>query len=352
MSILVKYISLIGGIGLLIFLFLVVAEQKNEASTQRQKILEDIYSVPATTSLIFSDIEAPAVAPKKIRVSLPQASPPKIEVIQDPSRSVKSQAATTTEPQVAPEIVLPPLDEEAVLKAVVKIECPTEDGSGKYVGSGFLLEGNVVVTAAHVVMDSGSETCQIIFERERKPIHYLSGTIDNLKEVKRRHDEEGIDVAVLKLPSVETYPEARAIFNQYPAIPYPICRDPKALGDKLLHFGYPSNYADQNYLSRLEGEAVAFADIGGIGEQLSEDGTFVFKTPLFKITYNESDLHPYMISRVASFYGDSGGLAFNATKQCVIGPHRGGTIGKGPGENYSVFMNLGWPKARSLLPSD
>ena len=129
-------------------------------------------------------------------------------------------------------------------------------------------------------------------------------------------------------------------------------RNPKMLSDKLLHFGYPSNYADQNYLSRLEGEAVVYADITGIKEQLSEDQTYVFKTPIFSFTGDEFNKHPYMVSRVASFYGDSGGLAFNADKQCVIGPHRGGTIGKSAGENYSVFMNLGWQGVRALLPNN
>ena len=122
------------------------------------------------------------------------------------------------------------------------------------------------------------------------------------------------------------------------------------LKDKLLHFGYPSNFLNQSYLSKLEGEAVVYADIQGIKEQLSEDQTFTFKTPVFGYTSDQSRIHPYMISRVPSFYGDSGGLAFNATQQCILGPHRGGTIGGGAGENFSVFPLLGWPDARRILP--
>lgn len=245
----------------------------------------------------------------------------------------------------------PPLDEAALLLAVVKIQCPTADGLGEYIGSGFVLKGEVVVTAAHVVMDSGSENCKVIFpSKERRPIHYLRGVIHDLADLKRRHDEEGIDVAALKLPSLDSYPEARAIFSEYPAIPYPVCGDPQMIGDSLLHFGYPSNFVNQDYLSKLDGEVITYADIDGIKEQLSQDGTYTFKSPIFKYTNDETRLHPYMVSRVPSFYGDSGGLAFNATKQCVLGPHRGGTLGRGAGENYSVFMMLGWEKAKVLLP--
>ncbi len=348
MSTLVKYLSIIGGIALLIFLFFRLEESKNEIPIQEQGILQDIFLEPATTSRLTPNAQASTSTSVKKVVPLPQAIPPKIEITQEVPPVAHSKTATTTVPKKTPENILPLLDEDAVMKAVVKIECPTDDGLGKYVGSGFLLKGNAVVTAAHVIMDSGSDICKIIFQRERKPIHYLSGTIDNLKEVRRRHNEEGIDVAVLKLPPIENYPEARSIFNQYPAIPYPVCNDSQMLGDKLLHFGYPSNYADQNYLSRLEGEAVVYADIQGIKEQLSADSSFTFKSPIFSYTSDESSMPPYMVSRVASFYGDSGGLAFNATKQCVIGPHRGGTIGKSAGENYSVFMNLGWVKNQLL----
>jgi hypothetical protein len=212
-----------------------------------------------------------------------------------------------------------------------------------------VLDGRTVITAAHVIKDSASETCEIIFPRERKPIHYLRGTILNPKETIRRHDEEGIDVGILLLPEISSYPEAKAIFSSYPSIPYPVCQETHMLGDQLLHFGYPSNYADQTYLSRLEGKAAANAEIQGIEDRLSLDGTYSYKSPVFGYTYDESKMYPYLVSQVASFYGDSGGLAFNAEKQCVIGPHRGGTIGRGAGENFSIFMNLGWSRAFDLL---
>lgn len=279
----------------------------------------------------------------KIEVSPKITPPPPIQVAEIPLATVEADPVVISEQEKKP--VLPPLDESAILNAIVKIECPTEDGLGKYIGSGFLLKENTVVTAAHVIKDSASRECAIIFPKDRRPVHYLKGTSEDLNIVRQRHDEEGIDVALLFLPPLENYPEAKAIFSAYPAIPYPVCSEPRMLGDKLLHFGYPSNYLDQNYLSRLEGEAVISADIQGIKEELSQDQTYTYKSPVFVYTYDESNMHPYMVSRVASFYGDSGGLAFNAEKQCVIGPHRGGTIGRAAGENYSVFINLEWKGA-------
>lgn len=280
---------------------------------------------------------APVSAPVRVDVSFPNEAP-----------SVLTSTATTTQTlnEIAP--ALPPLNKESLFKSIVKIQCPADDGLSKYIGSGFILGGGIVATAAHVIKDSASNECEIIFPYERRPIHYLRGKIENLKEIRRRHDEEGIDFAVLKLPDIDSYPEAKAIFPEYPYINYQICENPKMLGDKFLHFGYPSNYVDQNYLSEQKGSAVVYADINGIKEALSEDQTFTYKTPIFFSSRDQSRLHPYMISQVASFYGDSGGLAFNETKQCILGPHRGGTVGKASGENYSVFILMGWDKVKNL----
>lgn len=287
----------------------------------------------------------PSEVKKEISISYPVENN-----ISSPNKKSTASTSLATTTQALTNIVttLPPLDEANLLKAVVKIQCPASDGLGKYVGSGFILKGGIVATAAHVIKDSASNECEVIFSHERRPIYYLRGKIENLKEVIRRHDIEGADFAILKLLDINFYPEAKAIFQEYPYISYPVCENPAMLGDELLHFGYPSNYADQNYLSEQKGGAVVYADIGGIKEALSEDQTFTYKTPIFSSSYDQSRMHPYMVSRVASFYGDSGGLAFNETKQCILGPHRGGTIGKTTGENYSVFMLMGWDKIKNL----
>ena len=279
---------------------------------------QEILSEEATTTPLIEEITKPKpkadtsfkqISPQvtKKEILIPSFVKTEIDLSKMPVRVIP--AATTTEVLLS-ESKLPPLDEEALLKTVVKIQCLASDGLSKYVGSGFVLKNGIVATAAHVIKDSASNICDIIFPHDRRPIYYLKGAIDNLKEVIRRHDEEGIDFAVLKLPDINSYPEAKAIFSDYPYIPYPVCENPKMLGDKLLHFGYPSNYVDQNYLSELRGESIVYMDIKGIKDALSEDQTFAYRTPIFSSTNNETKLHPYMISRVASFLGDYGGLGF------------------------------------------
>lgn len=310
------------------------------AKTQKK---EDTFAVTPILSLPMVSVPVPAA--RNIPLEQPSAS--------------ALPAATSTPASLPKPPLLPPLNREAIFAAVVKIECPSEDRRGKYVGSGFVLParadaaGFTVVSAAHLLMVSGSDTCTIIFpNKNRAPAHWLMGTIsEDRAAIRRRHDEEGIDVASLTLPPLSEYPEARAIFpDAYPSIPYPVCEDPDMIGDALMHFGYPSNFLNQSYLSEANGKAIAYADITGMETLFNHDQTETYRSPIFSYLTDKNRLHPYMASRVASFYGDSGGLAFNATKQCILGPQRGGTIGGGAGENISIFPLLGWQDARAILP--
>lgn len=322
--------------------------------------IKDLSEQPKTIDKRESEVPLPRVEEKNFS----EASPPKeiskvvppmrIEYIPPPP---SSSTTTTANPALAgkggvkeaepvKEVSLPSLKEEQIFKAVVKIECPTKDGLGKYIGSGFVLSEEVVVTAAHVVNESGNRECTIIFPSERKPIHYLKGVIRDFEKLKERLDERGIDFALLDLPPLSSYPEARAIFSSYPLVPYSFCEDPKMLGDATYHYGYPANFKDLEYLERLKGEALEYADIEGTEMKGSEDGAS-YKAPIFSFNVDESRLHPYMISRTGVFYGASGGLAFNATKQCILGPHHG--FSAGSSESFSIFMILGWEKIKTFL---
>ena len=254
------------------------------------------------------------------------------------STQVATTSAVVSSPVPSPKPSLPPLDEEAIFRAIVKIECPTKDGLGKYIGSGFVLKDRKVVTAAHVVEDSGKEECAVIFPLERRPIYFLRGTLLDIEGAKKRFHESGIDLAFIELPDLSQYSEGRAIFpEKYPIVPYPLCTAPQMLGDTTFHYGYPANFKDLNYLERLRGEAVEYADIEGV-----ENG------PIFSSTRDESRLHPYMVSRTGVFYGASGGLAFNETKQFILGLHHG--FSSGSSESHSIFLVLGWEGAKNLLP--
>lgn len=264
------------------------------------------------------------------------------------SSTVASSSVSMAEAALPP---LPPLREDELFRAVVKIECPSEDQKGVYVGSGFVMPRGVVVTAAHLLTDMGGDTCKVIFPHNRGPAHYLFGTPEDREAIKKRHDGQGIDLAFLFLPALASYPEGKAVFpDGYPIVSYPVCARPNLIGDRLLHFGYPGNFHNNSYLARSEGEALAYGDITGVSSQLSEDQSSISQVPVLSYTTDQSALHPYLVSRAPSFYGDSGGLAFDATKQCILGVGHGGTMGGAAGENYSVLMMLGWEGVRDILP--
>lgn len=338
-----------------------VSQQEPAAATSTAAVPSSASSTDLTRlNLVRSDSEEKEQAAAKpvLPILVPSPVLPSIPLVPQVAAPIPAPAtqATTTpvfEPPPALKPELPPLDIAAIFAAVVKIECPSEDQLGKYVGSGFVLHGNVIVTAAHLLMVSGTDTCTVIFpNKDRAPSHWLTAAMSESREViRKRHDEQGIDVATLSLALLADYPEARAVFGEkYPAVPYPVCEDPDMIGDKLLHFGYPSNFLNQSYLSSSEGEVIAYADIKGIETLLNQDQTGTYKSPIFSYVTDAYNLHPYMVSRVATFYGDSGGLAFNKTKQCILGPQRGGTTGGGAGENVSIFPLLGWKMAKILLP--
>ncbi|KKW18167.1 MAG: hypothetical protein UY60_C0019G0009 [Parcubacteria group bacterium GW2011_GWB1_50_9] len=263
--------------------------------------------------------------------------------------------ATTTEKAAPPAATqekprTPEIDENAILRAVVKIQCPATDGIGKSIGSGFVLKDGLVVTVAHLLMDSGSKTCDVIFPKDRFPIHYLKGEItEDFSVIRKRFEDDGIDLGFLRLPVIAEYDDARTIFgNFYPALPYPVCDNPSVIGDVVYHYGYPSNFQGLNYLSRMDGIIVSYADIRGTSTQVSADGGATYRAPDFSFTDDEKEFHPYAVSQVGIFYGSSGGLAFDASKACILGVNHG--FGKGSTLTYSIFLNLGWKAAGALIP--
>lgn|GEM_PF-1974947 len=307
---------------------------------------EKIASLP----VVKNQLPPPAVPPRAIvsRFVAPHVA------VQPPAPIQPEPVTTSSAVSGAPaaeEAPPPPLDEKGIFRAVVKMECPSEDRRGKYVGSGFVMPHGLVVTAAHLIKDIGGDACQVIFPRERAPSIYLVGKTEDRETVRQRHDEQGIDIAFVFLPLLSTYPEARAVFpDAYPSVPYPVCGDPALMGDTILHFGYPASFQNHSYLDEGTGIAAAYADIRGITQELSEDQTYLFKTPVFGYTTDQAQFHPYLVARSASFYGSSGGLGLDATRRCIVGPDRGGTIGGGAGENFSLFAVMGWEGARAIMP--
>jgi len=296
--------------------------------------------------------------PKKNEIPA-ESNPPKISspspmVVVIPQIPVLLPA-TTTEKAIPPAYQqekprIPEIDENAIFRAVVKIQCPAADGIGKSIGSGFVLKDGLVVTVAHLLMDSGAKTCDVIFPKDRFPIYYLKGEItEDFSIIRKRFEEDGIDIGFLRIPPLAEYDDARTIFgNFYPALPYPVCDNPSIIGDTVYHYGYPSNFKGLNYLSRMDGVIVSNADIRGTSTQVSADGGASYRAPDFSFTGDESEFHPYAVSQVGIFYGDSGGLAFDASRACILGVNHG--FGKGTDATFSIFLNLGWKAAGILIP--
>lgn len=274
--------------------------------------------------------------------SAPQPPPPPVVIDLPPPLP---PPATPVPPPPPPVIAI---DENSIFRAVVKIQCSAPDGIGKSIGSGFVVAGGRVATVAHLLKDASSQTCDVIFSKDRFPVHYLKGTITEPQEtIRRRLEEEGIDIAFLQLPPIASYPDAQAIFgSNYPSVPYPICSSPLLVGDTAYHYGYPSNFKDLNYLERMNGEIIAHADIDGIKIDTSESGD-TYKAPDFAVTGDESRFHAYTISQVAIYFGASGGLVFDATDACILGINHG--FGKDGNTVFSIFLNLGWEKVKSLF---
>ena len=240
---------------------------------------------------------------------------------------------------------------EELFPAIVKIECPTSSGVGAYTGTGFVVPPAMVITAAHIVINVATTTCRIIFPQGRTPTYHVTGTIEQVDETRRRHDEEGLDIALLRLPPEEERTPESLFSNGYPEIPYPLCGKSSKVGDRLRHFGYPTNFAGQNYLLDAEGELILGANITGMTTQLSEDQRTSFRTPLLSFKEDAGITHPYLVSHSNTFYGDSGGLVFNETRRCVLGIQRASTLGRKGNDNFALFFQLGWEEGKQILSS-
>ena len=309
---------------------------------------------PAVSSfpLATSSAEKPALAISNEQKK-PIAPPPPIVFIYPPV----PQASTTIgekKSEALPIVEKKPkigaFDENLIFRAVVKIQCPASDGVGKSIGSGFVLGSGLVVTVAHLLMDSASDTCDVIFPNNRFPIHYLKAKItEDTARIRERLEKDGIDIAFLKMPPMAEYSDARSIFGSaYPSLPYPLCSNPAIIGNVVYHYGYPSSFKDLNYLSRMEGTIVSYADVSSVSPKISEDYS-TYLAPDFYFTISESQFHPYAVSKVGIYYGDSGGLVFDATNACVLGVNHG--FGMNGSTAFSIYTILSYGIANTLFTS-
>lgn len=249
---------------------------------------------------------------------------------------------------------LPPLNEDALMRAVVRIQCGNIYGSGIIVNS----EG-LVLTVAHVIIsaiEAGASECDVIFPKKHPEFNFYSetyyrkGVIIASTTTATLYKEKSLDVAALRirpLPDDPVFPDG------YPFVNMPFCGT-DILDDEILLFGYAANVgtsADSpgSVLSRFSGGVLQFADITGVRKEpssISKNGNDFF--PNLAYSLDENMPHPIVIIfSNNNFSGASGGLAFNASKQCIVGTNSAVGTSTGDPRIFGVIYNFEFPDIKS-----
>ncbi len=304
---------------------------------------------PAQTARIYEKrIPAPVIL-------VPPPPPPPAPVVESP---VPAPLVEVPAPIPPPPPPLPPVNEDELQRAVVRIRC------GRLFGSGFAInKDGLALTAAHVLIEaieSGVTNCDVIFPRKSQDFgffseaHYRTGIILTPKEVEKMYKEKAIDVAAIKASRLENDP----VFpEEFPFINHPFC-GPQTLGDKILLYGYAANASVSinspgSLLSRFEGRVIQYGDIRGVKKEPST----IFKSgfdyvPDLSYTLDESaDRAVAVIVSTNNFSGASGGLVFNTSKNCILGENS--AVGTAPGDPniYGFIFSFRFPEVKSWLDS-
>lgn len=261
---------------------------------------------------------------------------------------------TSNQPPLPSPPPLPPLDEDALMRAVVRIRC------GNIYGSGIVVSPDgLVLTVAHVVIaaiETSVSGCDVIFPRKHREFdfysetYYRKGIILASTTTATLYKEKGLDVAALRIMPLtddSVFPDG------YPFVNMPFC-GPDILDDEVLLFGYAANVgasADSpgSILSRFSGEILQFADITGVRKEpssISKNSNDFF--PNLAYSLDENMPHPIVIIfSNNNFSGASGGLAFNASKQCIIGTNSAVGTSTGDPRIFGVIYNFEFPEIKS-----
>lgn len=225
-----------------------------------------------------------------------------------------------------------------IFKSTVKFKCNDRfNPGGYYYGSGFVVPGNRIITAAHILYAASGNSCEIIFPDLKRNATYAVktdlGDIDKITEV---YTKQYKDIAVLPLPPIENNPPVAAKFGDiYPDISLPFCDSSIRIGDKVQFFGYPED--NPNYLSDSLGSIYGYLSPNfGTYEK---DGEFLIDSnialgeissyPGSMNKYNEVAFKTEGSSLTSSREGYSGGPAIDVDKKCILGPVSGYKIYQG-----------------------
>ena len=216
------------------------------------------------------------------------------------------------------------IDYNELLTATVKMKCPSKVNPGEYYyGSGFIISGNRLITAAHIIEASVGDVCDIILpDTNRNATYSISVDISDRSQLQEIRQVQLQDVVEYQLPSINSNSAvASAYNNQYPYISLPFCDASIRIGDDLEFYGYPE--INPNYLSNISGSIYgyqqAYLVAGDIELSFTTDEIYNYLPQYFSDYIN-------ILAEIDSsipIMGYSGGPVINKSKKCIVGPNSG-----------------------------
>ncbi len=208
-----------------------------------------------------------------------------------------------------------PRDEQELWRGVVAVKCSFDvvGGVKTLSGSGIVLNNfGYIATNNHVANGGSDGACQIQFpgfsENTGFSIRALGAVPAKIVAVSGNNDN---DIALLQIEQNKEFREQLEYWKKYygftgdpfPFIPYPFC-DEASQEDRVMHFDWQViNSASGGFeMLRVVSHVIEFLNIN--------DGEFF---------YARSGAPDYVVTDAKKFGGSSGGLAFNATRDCILG---------------------------------
>jgi len=284
--------------------------------------------------------QSPLVAPETAPPPAPvKPAPPKPAVVATTTKPLSKYEALLLRQETEGQVNL--RDEEELWASVVAIRCSyplATGGNATVAGSGIVLDNAGIIVSNNHVVDHGPETkCEALFPAFSENTYFRIRAFGTFPAATVTKSGNSInDIAILRVEKSANFVERVAYLRQYYGwagepfhpLPYPVCRS-IATGDQIIHY-------DWQVINAAAGGYEALRTVGVVAEFLSVNNG------LFSIT-GEGLIPRYAVTNITKRGGASGGLAFNASRDCFLGLISRAT------ENLAYILYLNHPDARDIL---